>query len=127
LRERQEELATRNAVVVVIGFEAARRMRGYCGNLKLGEWPCLVDEDLTVYHAYGLQRLPWWRTLHLASLRGYITFWRQGQAMPSPRADIRQAGGDFVVDPAGWLVLIHPGRSPHDRPSVDQILGVIGT
>jgi alkyl-hydroperoxide reductase/thiol specific antioxidant family protein len=125
LRERQEELAARNAVVVVIGFEAARRVRGYCGNLRLGDWPCLVDEALTVYQAYGLERLAWWRTFTLASLRGYARFWRRGATMPRPRADIRQAGGDFVIDPAGRLAFVHPGRAPHDRPGVDTILAVI--
>lgn len=125
MRDRREELDARKAVVVVIGFEAARRQRGYCRTLKLGDWPCLVDEPLAVYHAYGLGRLPWWRTFTLASLRGYLKFWRAGKKMPNPRADIYQAGGDFVVDPEGRLALVHPGRDPHDRPSVDEILAAI--
>ncbi|MDT9121216.1 hypothetical protein RSW84_27620, partial [Escherichia coli] len=67
-----------------------------------------------------------WQTFNLASLRGYVAFWHQGQAMPSPRADIRQAGGDFVVDPPGCLTVVHPWRSPHDRPSVDHVLAASG-
>ena len=125
MRDRRAELDAWNAVVVVIGFEAPRRQRGYCRGLNLGDWPCLVDEGLVAYHAYGLGRLAWWRTFTPASLWGYVKFWRRGHRMPRPKADIYQAGGDFVVDPDGRLALVHPGRTPHDRPSVDDILKAI--
>jgi AhpC/TSA antioxidant enzyme len=125
LRERRVDLEARNAVVLVVGFEGGRRLHGYCRGLKLVDWPCLVDEDLAAYHSYGLGRLPWWRTFDPASIWGYIRFWRQGKAMPHPRGDIRQAGGDFVVDPVGRIALAHPGRDPHDRPSVERILAAI--
>jgi hypothetical protein len=122
LREHRDELDRRQALVVVVGFEASRRLRGYCRGLQLGTWPCLVDKSRTVYRLYGLGQLPWWRTFNLASLRGYWRFWRQGRRMPGLRADLYQAGGDFVIDPDGRLALVHPGRGPHDRPSVEQIL-----
>jgi peroxiredoxin len=125
LRDRRAELEARNALVIVIGFEPQRRQRGYCRALRIGDWPCLADEGLAVYRAYGLGRLSWWRTFTPASLLGYVKFWRQGRPMPNPRADIYQAGGDFVVDPGGRLALVHPGRDPHDRPSVDQIIAAI--
>jgi peroxiredoxin len=125
LRERRAELEARNAVVVVIGFEAARRQRGFCRLLELDGWPCLVDESLAAYRAYGLGRLPWWRTFTVASLWGYVGFWRRGLAMPRPKADIYQAGGDFVVDPAGNLALVHPGKDPHDRPTVEEIIDAL--
>jgi hypothetical protein len=125
LRDRRSELEKRNAVVLVIGFEPARRQRGYCRSLKFGDWPCLVDEARSVYRAYGLGRLPWWRTFGPVSLWGYVRFWRQGRPMPRPKADIYQAGGDFVVGPDGRLALVHPGRHPHDRPPVDRILAAI--
>lgn len=125
MRERRAELEARNAVVVVIGFEAARRQRGFCRLLRLDGWPCLVDESRAVYRAYGLGRLPWWRTFTLASLWGYVGFWRRGLAMPRSKADIFQAGGDFVVDPAGALALVHPGNDPHDRPTVEEILAAL--
>ena len=126
MRDRRSELEVRNAVLVVIGFEAARRQRGYCRRLKLGDWPCLVDEPRDVYRAYDLGRLPWWRTFSLASVWGYVKFWRGGRRTGRPRSDIYQAGGDFVVDPAGRLALVHPGRDPHDRPAVEEILAAIG-
>jgi len=125
LRDRRSELEKCNAVVLVIGFEPARRQRGYCRSLKLGDWPCLVDEARNVYRAYGLGRLTWWRTFSPASLWGYVRFWRQGRPMPRPKADVYQAGGDFVVGPDGRLALVHPGRHPHDRPPVDRILAAI--
>ncbi len=112
--------------MVVIGFEETKRQRSYCRQLKLEDWLCLMDEPRAVYRAYGLGRLPWWRTFTLASAWGYLKFWRQGKAMPRPRADIYQAGGDFVVDPQGRLALVHPGRDPHDRPTVDDIIATLG-
>ena len=100
-------------------------MRGYCRNLKLGDWTCAADESLGAYQAYGLGRLPWWQTFTVSGLLSYVKFWRQGKALPRPRADIRRAGGDFVVDPDGRLALVHPGRNPHDRPSVDAIIAAL--
>jgi hypothetical protein len=126
LRERRAELDARQAVAIVVGFEAPRRLRGYCRGLKLGDWPCAVDESLAVYHAYGLGRLPWWRTFTPGSLLGYVKFLRQGKRLPRVKADIYQAGGDFVVRPGGRLALVHPGRNPHDRPSVDEIVAALG-
>jgi hypothetical protein len=125
LRDQRAELDRRGVTVLVVGFEAARRQRGYCRNLKLGDWTCLVDESLEVYHAYGLERLPKWRTFNPVSALKYVVFALQRKPLPRPRADVYQAGGDFVVDPAGRVALSHPGRSPHDRPTLRAILAAL--
>ena len=55
------------AVVLVIGFEEARRVGEFCRYHDV-PFRCLVDEGRTAYRAYGLDRAPWSRTLTPRSL-----------------------------------------------------------
>ena len=55
MRQQHDEIAAHGAVVLVIGFEAARRVGGFCRRHTL-PFRCLVDERRTVYAAYGMGR-----------------------------------------------------------------------
>ena len=111
--------------MLVIGFEAARRVGGYCRRHGL-PFRCLVDEARAVYRAYGLGRASWSRTLTPRSLAPYI------RHIFSPRAvrrasdqDVRQRGGDVVVGRDGRIRLAHASDDPADRPTVDAILAAL--
>jgi peroxiredoxin len=122
LRQRQAELEARAAVVLVIGFEPARRIGGYCRRYDL-PFRCLVDEARTVYRAYGLRRAPWSRTLTPRSLAPYIRLMFSGRAVRrAADQDVRQRGGDFVVGPDGRIRLAYASDDPADRPTVDGII-----
>jgi len=122
LRQRQAELDSRNAVLLVIGFEAERRVGGYCRRYKM-PFPCLVDADRGVYRAYGMGKASWLRTLTPRTLAPYIRLMLSGQIVRSaPEQDVRQRGGDFVVGRDGRLALAYVSDDPADRPSVDAII-----
>lgn len=120
------ELDERGAVVLVVGFEAARRVDGYCRRHEV-PFRCLVDERRTGYRAYGLGRAPWSRTLTPRSLAPYIRLMFSGRAVHrGSEQDVRQRGGDFVVGRDGRIKLAYASDDPTDRPSVDAILAAVG-
>jgi peroxiredoxin len=126
LRQRQDELEARGAVVLVIGFEAARRVNGYCRRYQI-PFRCLVDEDRAVYRAYGLGQASWLRMLTPRSIAPYIRHMFSGRDVRrTADQDVRQRGGDFVVGFDGRIRLAHASDDPADRPTVDAILATVG-
>ncbi len=115
--------------MLVISFDAPRRLGGYCRRHRL-PFRCLPDEERAAYRAYGLGRASWLRTLTPRALGPYVTHYLRSGAIGSGRLnvrgqDLRQMGGDFVVAPDGRLALAYASHDPADRPSVTQLLAVI--
>ena len=122
LRQRQAELEARDAVLLVVGFEAERRVGGYCRRYKI-PFPCLVDADRGVYRAYGMGKASWLRTLTPRTLAPYIRLMMSGKVVRSAaEQDVRQRGGDFVIGRDGRLTLVYVSNDPADRPPVDDII-----
>jgi peroxiredoxin len=125
LRQQQAALDERGAIVLVIGFEPARRVGGYCRRHSL-PFRCLVDEARIAYRAYGLGRASWLRTLTPRSLAPYIRLMFSGRTVRrASEQDVRQRGGDFVVGADGLVRLAHASDDPADRPSVEAILAAL--
>jgi hypothetical protein len=117
-----DELAARDAVVLVISFEPAPAVADFC---RSRAWPfaCLVDERRTAYRAYGLTRGSWLQTLTPRALAPYIRLVFSGRSVrAAPDQDIRQRGGDFVVGRDGRLTLVHASDDPADRPDIASIV-----
>ena len=122
VQRRIDELAARDAVVLVISFDPAPAVAEFC---RSRSWPftCLVDERRAAYRAYGLTRGSWLRTLTPRALAPYVRLIFSGRAVrAAPGQDIRQRGGDFVVGRDGRLTLVHPADDPADRPDVASIV-----
>ena len=126
MRQRQADLAARDAIVLVVSFGAARSVRGYCRQHEM-PFACLVDEARAVYRAYGLGRASWLRMLTPRTLAPYVRHAFMLRGLPGTRTgeDKQQMGGDVVVDPTGHVALVHPSREPADRPTVDSLLAAI--
>lgn len=84
----------------------------------------LADPERTVYGSYGLRRASWARVLHPAAAWLYLRGFVSGEPIrrPDPADDLRQMGGDFLVDPQGRIRFAHYSRTPADRPSAVQLL-----
>jgi len=125
LRQRLAGANQSDAEVLVIGFEAARRVGGFCRRYDI-PFRCLVDEPRSVYRAYGMGRASWLRTLTPRAIAPYLRHMMNGQPVRRRHdQDVRQRGGDFVVGPEGLLRLAYVSDDPADRPSVDAILAQI--
>ena len=122
LHRQQNELAARDAEVLVISFDPGPLVREFC---RKQPWPfdCLVDERRTAYRAYGLTRGSWLQTLTPRALAPYIRSIVAGRAVSAASGqDIRQRGGDFVVGRDGRLTLAHASDDPADRPDLASIV-----
>lgn len=115
--------------MVVISFDAMRRVRGYC---RVNDVPftCLADEQRVAYTAYGLGRASWLRTLTPRALAPYVRLYFSARRRGFGRRtiegqDLRQMGGDFVVAPDGRLTLAYASHDPADRPSIESITAAI--
>lgn len=122
MRDRLTELGP-DTVVVLVTFTSHELAVQYNERLEL-PFPVLIDEDRSVYHAYGLGRgsmaRVWgWRTLE----RYFEIFRREGLGgLRMPTEDTLQLGGDFVTTPDGDLAYRFQGQGPDDRPSVDELV-----
>ena len=92
---------------------------------ELHQWPfaILADPDRRAYEAFALPRLSWRQVFSPATLKLYFRLLRQGKKRQVyGREDLRQAGGDFLIDRAGSILLAHRSRDPADRPTPEQLL-----
>lgn len=126
MRERSSDLLSSNIKVVVISFEAGFLARQYLAETGL-EWPLLVDEKRELYRAYGMLdagfRDIWGPATWLVYFREIL----RGRLPRKSSGDIRQRGGDVLIDPEGIVRLHHVGSGPADRPGVDAILRAVSS
>jgi alkyl hydroperoxide reductase subunit AhpC len=124
LRQEDEAFEELAIAVLVVTFETARVARAYVEETRLG-WSLLVDESRSLYEAYGMRRGRWWDIWAPATWRAYARALRQGHLPRRPSGDVRQLGGDVLIDPEGIVRLHHVGRGPADRPSTESLLRVV--
>ena len=120
LRRRQDELDAAGAAVAVVSFEQVARLRAYVRFHKL-PYVSLVDETRGLYHAFGMDRGPWWRIYGPRVLWGYVKAYLRGGKVRI-RGDTFQRGGEVILDGDGVVRFVHAGRDSFDRPAVDDLL-----
>ena len=108
-----------------ISFEELPRIAQYTADAPFA-WPILSDPSRETYQAYGLGSASFARTW-LSPRTGafYLRALVRGQRLRWPRADPSQLGGDFVIDPQGFVIFAHRSAEPADRPTVAKLLAVI--
>jgi len=118
--ERFEELAQRG-VVIAVSFADGWRIDAFRAER---DWPMPIvsDPERRLYHAFGIDRLPWWRVWTPGVLARSAVLIARGYRPRRPTEDIYQGGGNVVLDGRGQLVWRRVGRGPDDRPSVETLL-----
>lgn len=110
--------------MAVISFEAGFLARAYIEETGL-EWPLLVDENREIYRAYGMLDAGFWDIWGPFTWVAYFKEILHGHPPKKSSGDIRQRGGDVLIDPQGIVRLHHVGIGPADRPEIETILQVI--
>ena len=113
-----------NTDVVTISFGIEYWARMWLQETQ-SPYPFLVDPERNAYHAFGLQSSIV-RSWMPQNLWFYAKATLQGREKFGKRGDPHQLGGDFIVDSQGIVRLAHPSKEPTDRPSVNQLLAVLG-
>lgn len=86
----------------------------------------LLDEESTVYKAYGLTR---GSLMQVYSAKTLLWYALNDPLMRNNKSagggDTRQLGGDFIVHKDGTLLFEHRSREPVDRPLVDTMVAAL--
>jgi hypothetical protein len=117
LRRHEDQIERLGLEIVVVTFEAPERAEEYVRETAL-RWPLLIDRRRVLYSAYGMGRGRWSAIWGPATWWAYVQLIGRGHRLRRPTGDIRQLGGDVLVDPMGRVALHHVGESPADRPAV---------
>ena len=126
MRRHEKELEELAAKVLVVTFESGPQVQDYVRETGL-PWPLVIDESRALYHGYGMARGRWRDIWGLASWRAYAKLLLKGERLRKSHGDVRQLGGDIVIDPAGIVRFHHVSENPADRPSITSMLDAIRT
>lgn len=123
----REQHRAAQVVVALVTFSTPARARDHRDRLEL-PFPVLVDPDRSVYRAYGLGRGSVGRVWGGRTLRRYAEIVARGgvAGLRRPSEDTLQLGGDFVIAPDGTLAWGFWSEGPDDRPTVDELVDVVG-
>lgn len=124
MQQSAAQLEKLGAAVAVVTFELNVVAENYVRQTEL-PWPMLVDRDRSLYQAYGMQRGRWWDLSGPKVIWLYFQLFFRGRRLKRITDDVRQLGGDIVIDPQGIVRLHHVGVGPADRPPVERLLEVI--
>lgn len=121
MRQHERLFDAKNVAVVVVSFEAPVHVQQYLRDSGM-HWPVLIDERRELYRAYGMTRAPTRKIWSLGTIRAYAGLMRRGKRMRRATGDVRQRGGDVLIDPDQRIRYLHVGDTPADRPSVATLL-----
>ena len=107
--------------MVAVSFEPRDQLFQLARQLRL-PFPLLSDPERDVYRAYGLQRGRLSQLLSPGTVLAYVKLLAGGRIYHFRWSDLRQLGGDFVIDRQGIVRFEHRSAAPHHRPSVELLL-----
>ena len=88
-------------------------------------FPILSDPQRDTYRAYGLAAGTLKNLLAPGTIWAYVKLLVRGNWYHFGKSDLRQMGGDFVLDKGGSVVYEFRGASPHQRPAVEELMEVL--
>ena len=109
----------------MVSFEPKARLAQLARQMRL-PFLLLSDPERDVYRAYGLVRGSWLQVFGLRTFWSYLNLLRRGRRYHFQRSDLRQLGGDFVIDSQGKVLYEYRSQQPEDRPDVKDLLKVLG-
>ena len=124
LRQFSSELAQLSVDVLVLTFEEPRQAKRYVEETQL-PWPLLIDQARTLYGTYGMERASWSTLLKPATWSVYAKLMAKGRRPRKSTGDVKQLGGDVLIDPEGIVRMHHISDGPADRPPIDEILQIV--
>lgn len=124
LRHHEARFAEWNLKVALITFEGLAAAEAYARESGL-PWPVLIDQERRLYRAYGMERGSWRHLLGPATLRKYFRLLYRGEKLRRSGGDVKQLGGDVLIDPEGVVRYHHVGQGPADRPSIERLIDCV--
>lgn len=88
-------------------------------------FPVLIDTERELFRAYGMERARWWQVWGPKTWLAYGKALLSGAELRRSNEDVRQQGGDVLIDPNGTVRLHHVGEGPADRPDIESVLELV--
>ena len=122
----REEFAARGCSVVAVCQAKPELMAAFLAR-RPWDVPVVTDPDRVAYRAFGLERTGWLTFFRPKVLLGYLRGLLRGYGLKKPVTgeDVRQLGGDFLLDRAGNVVWAYRSADPTDRPATTAVLAAI--
>lgn len=111
--------------MVVISFEEVDGVRRLASNHKL-PFTFLLDPEKRVYRQFGMVYREKGAVITWRTTIAYLRLRFAGYPRQPKGKDVRQMGGDVIIDTNGNVLFIHRSEFPEDRPSVDEIMKILG-
>lgn len=124
LRQKHGEFQAKNAAILAVSFESRQRNFQLSRQLQL-PFPILSDPERDIYRAYGLQQGYLRQVFSLGTILAYVKLLAQGHLYHFRKSDLRQLGGDFVIDTVGMVRYQYRSAAPHDRPSGAELVRAV--
>ncbi len=124
LRHSKEDLEQEGVRVKIVTFDSEALGQWYVSNLGI-EWPILLDTERNLYRGYGLLTGSWWTLGSPVAIWKYVKLIFAGHGSLKKGKDIRQLGGNVLIDPRGIVRMHVVCSTPFDRPTVDSVLAVV--
>ena len=124
MRQKYGHIQAMGATVLAVSFEPRDRLFQLSRILQL-PFPLLSDPEMDVYRAYGLKRGDLRHIFSPRTILTYVKLLAQSRMYQFRRSDLRQLGGDLVIDPEGVVRYQYLSTTPNDRPSVADLISNI--
>jgi len=124
LRYHEEEFKKKDVKILVVTFEDILSARSYVEQTVL-QWPLIIDETRELYNSYGMFSASFWNIWGPKTWLVYLKEIIKGQKLKKTKADIKQRGGNVLIDPNGIVQMHYVGKGPANRPSIEMIIKII--
>ena len=124
MRRHHREIESKHGAVIAVSFEPRERLSQLSRQMQL-PFPILSDPQRDTYRAYGLASGTLLRLLAPGTIWTYIKLLARGNWYHFGKSDLRQMGGDFVLDERGLVAYEFRSASPHQRPAVEELMAVL--
>jgi hypothetical protein len=124
LRDRKHLLDQLDATVLVISFEPPSTLQRF-GWFRDLPFTVVSDPSRRLYGAFGLQTRSLLRLFDPQTIMAYTRAFVHGNLPRLRHTDLRQLGGDAVLNRAGDVVFVHRSETPSDRPPVEVLLRML--
>lgn len=124
LRQEQQAIGEMGLDILVITFEELWVAKLYAEEVQL-PWPLLLDANRGLYRRYRMEQASLGTVMGPFLWWGYIKLLLRGRRLKAPTGDIRQLGGDVLLDPGGIIRFHHVMQTPLDRPALKVIFDVV--
>ncbi len=119
----QQQFAQRNCSILVVTQAQPQQLAHYVRRMGW-QVPLVCDPERAVYRLFGLERTSWLTFLHPRVVWGYFRGMLRGYRLKMPYwgEDVRQLGGDFLLDRHRRLLFAYRSAVPTDRPAAATLL-----